>query len=187
MKYVLVQDGTVLQIFDVDPMLPTLEGATGASDPAVLQAPNNVDFGWTLVDGRLEPRSQLPVDILGIRASLKTQVDVAAEVERLKYITPGEGQALTYQRKVEEAKRAITEEEPAPVDYPMLAASIGVDGDTVKEIASIVLAMDGGWAVIGSAIEKIRLSAKKAIDDAATVEAANAVVDAIIWPEGATA
>lgn len=118
-----------------------------------------------------------------VKDRLKRWVDTSAETERKKYITPGEGQAMTYQRKVEEAKRAILEEEPAAVDYPMLAASVGVDGDTVKEIATIVLAMDAAWAVIGSAIEKTRLSVKKAIDEAASAETANMVANAVVWPQ----
>lgn len=54
MKYVLVQDGRVLQIFDVDPKLPTAEGATGEQDPAVLEASDAVDFDWLLREGGLE-------------------------------------------------------------------------------------------------------------------------------------
>lgn len=130
-------------------------------------------------------RAPLAETLEQVKDRLRRWVDTSAETERKKYITPGEGQAMTYQRKVEEAKRAILEEEPATADYPMLAASVGVDGETVKEIAAIVLAMDAGWAVIGSGIEKIRLTAKKAIDEAVSVETANAVVEAIVWPEGA--
>lgn len=130
-------------------------------------------------------REPLAETLVQLKDRLKRWVDTSAETERKRYITPGEGQAMTYQRKVEEAKRAILEEEPAAADYPMLAASLGVDGDTVKEIATIVLAMDAAWAVIGSAIEKIRMNTKKAVDEAASAEAVNAIVAAIVWPEGA--
>lgn len=143
-------------------------------------------FGYTIKDGSIvDPPPAEAIPLSAIKADLKALVDATAETERKRYITPGEGQAMTYQRKVEEAKRAILEEEPSADDYTMLAASLGVDGETVKEIATIVLAMDAAWAVIGSAIEKIRMNTKKAVDEAASAEAANAVVAAIVWPEGA--
>lgn len=130
-------------------------------------------------------RAPLAETLDQVKDRLKRWVDTSAETERKKYITPGEGQAMTYQRKVEEAKRAVLEEEPAAGDYPMLAASLGVDGETVKKVATVVLAMDAAWAMIGSAIEKIRMNTKKDIDDAASAEAVNAIVAAIVWPEGA--
>ncbi|WP_155272903.1 MULTISPECIES: hypothetical protein [Agrobacterium] len=142
-------------------------------------------FGYTIKDGAIvapPPAEEIPLS--EIKAKLKARVDALAEAERKRYITPGEGQAMTYQRKVEEAKRAILEEEPTAADYTMLAASLGVDGETVKEVATIVLAMDAAWAVIGAGIEKVRMNAKKAIDGAASADAANAIVDAIVWPEG---
>ncbi|QXZ71880.1 hypothetical protein [Agrobacterium sp. S7/73] len=74
MKYVLVQDSKVLQIFDVDPKLPTREGATGEHDPAVLEAPDAVDHDWVLkgnellapapVDGSLDAVKAARVEVL---------------------------------------------------------------------------------------------------------------------------
>lgn len=142
----------------------------------VLSVPATIRPGMTISDLH-------DTDLASFKTLLKSQVDEDAEAERKKYITPGEGQAMTYQRKVEEAKRAVLEEEPAASDYPMLAASIDVDGATVKEVAAIVLQMDAAWAVVGSEIENIRLTAKKAIDAATDIETASAVVNALNWPE----
>lgn len=121
-------------------------------------------------------------DLAHLKAKLKLQVDRSAETERMRYITAGEGQALTYSRKVEEAKRATAEADSKPEEYPMLAASLGIDGDTVKAVAEVVLAMDAAWAIIGSQIERIRLAAKQAVDAAETEGAVKAVLDGIEWP-----
>lgn len=120
------------------------------------------------------------VSLAALKAGLKAAIDAVAENERLKYITPGAGQAMTYARKVEEAKAAQAADEPVPVDYPMLAASIGIDGADLAAVAATVLAMDAAWARIGAAIEVARLTAKMAIDLAETAEAARAVVPN--WP-----
>lgn len=117
-----------------------------------------------------------------LKGRLKASIDTAAEAERLKYITPGSGQAMTYARKVEEARMADTEINPSPADYPLLAASLGIDGPTIEDIANLVLAMDEAWTQIGAAIEAARLSAKAAIDDAADEAAAQAAADAVEWP-----
>lgn len=127
-------------------------------------------------------REPLAETLVQLKDRLKRWVDTSAETERKRYITPGEGQAMTYQRKVEEAKRAVLEEEPVEADYPMLSASLGIDGETVKQVAVVVLSMDASWAAIGSAIEKVRMGAKKAIDDALTAEDATEAVNAISWP-----
>lgn len=47
--------------------------------------------------------SLYPQNLEDVKSSLKRQIDVDAEEERLKYITPGVGQSLTYQEKVIQA------------------------------------------------------------------------------------
>lgn len=44
------------------------------------------------------------VDLERLKQWLKIQVDTSAETERMKYITPGHGQMMTYQQKVAEAQ-----------------------------------------------------------------------------------
>lgn len=123
----------------------------------------------------------LYVDLAELKASLKRRIDDAAEAERLKYITPGAGQAMTYARKVEQAKAVLAATDPQPEAYPMLAASIGIDGDDLVEVATTIVAMDAAWEVIGGAIEAARLAAKRAVDFAEDAQAARAV--APVWPQ----
>lgn len=116
------------------------------------------------------------------KTMLKMQIDAAAETVRLKYITAGTGQAMTYQRKVDEAKQAIAETNPKPADYPLLSASIGIDGANLKAVAAVILGMDAAWAQIGAQIERIRLTAKQDIDATEDEAAARSVIAAIVWP-----
>lgn len=145
---------------------------------------------WEPAEGETEADDPRPfarpiLDLTVVKAQIKAAIDGAAETERLKYITPGAGQAMTYQRKTEEARRlraAIgAEEEIVPADYPLLAATIGIDGNTIAEVADIVIGMDNAWAVIGGAIEATRLGAKAAVDAAQTEVEARAVTP--IWPQ----
>jgi hypothetical protein len=128
------------------------------------------------------PPFALPApDLDEVKRALKALIDDEAETARLRYITGGAGQAMTYQRKVEEAKRAVLEDNPLSEDYPMLSASLGIDGETIKDIGLLVLAMDARWAVIGSAIERARQTAKEAVSGAETVEAAQ-IAAQVVWP-----
>ena len=117
-----------------------------------------------------------------IKASLKSTVDSLAEVERLKYITPGNGQAMTYQQKVAEAQAFKAASNPQPSDYPILSSEIGITADTLNEVANIVLAAFAQWQQIGAMIESIRLGAKRDIDAAEDEAAARAIVATIVWP-----
>lgn len=113
-----------------------------------------------------------------LKQGLKIAVDAGAETERLRYITGGAGQAMTYARKVDQARAVQAMADP--VDFPLLSASIGIDGEDIQAVAATVLAMDAAWELIGAAIEAARLGAKRAIDLAETAEDARAVVPA--WP-----
>ncbi|PYE87390.1 hypothetical protein [Phyllobacterium leguminum] len=130
----------------------------------------------------------LYVGLAEAKAGHKAAVDQAAERERKKYITPGEGQAMEYQQAATEAiaylaaLEADPKYEPEPGAYPMLEASIGIDGDTLAEVATTVAAMHTQWQMIGSAIRTVRLAAKAAVGAAESVEAAQAVLDGIKWP-----
>lgn len=138
------------------------------------------DRGETEADDP-RPFARPALDLAEVKAQLKAAIDEAAEAERQKYITAGAGQAMTYQRKVEEARRLADDGEPDPADYPLLSASVGIDGADLAAVAAVVLGMDAAWAQIGAGIETARLAAKAAIDAAETEVAARAVE--IVWPQ----
>ncbi len=99
------------------------------------------------------------------KTTIKSKIDRQAEVERLKYITPGAGQAGVYLQKAAEAKAALADLAPQASDYPLLAASIGIDGANVSEVATTVQTIASTWTAVAAHIENVRLTAKKAIDD----------------------
>lgn len=156
---------------EIDHLGPVPAGLTDQPPPphSARAAVSFDDGGWTVS----EP-------LAALKADLKAAIDVEAERQRLRYITPGAGQAMTYARKVEQARAAQADAEPEPEDYPLLAASIGIDGGDILAVAATVLAMDAAWEQIGAAIEAARLNGKRAIDLAETVEAARSVE--VIWP-----
>lgn len=129
------------------------------------------------------PPSAPPAPSLAaLKISLKAQIDAAAEVERLKYITPGSGQAMAYLQKAMEATAYLAATDPDPADYPLLAAEVGITGDTIADVAAVVDGQYQAWRAIGAAIEQARLGAKAAVDATATVEDAQAAYAAIVWP-----
>lgn len=131
-----------------------------------------------------------------IKTQLKLEVDAAAENERLKYITKGVGQSMTYQEKVNQASdyskkyaahKANPDKMPTPKDddYPLLKASLGIDGDTLIEVAETVIFAYANWQQIGAAIEATRLETKEKIANAKNEAAAQATFEAVKWPNPA--
>lgn len=134
-----------------------------------------------LVNGVVEqhsPASELKL----LKERLKAVIDQAAERQRLRYITAGAGQAMTYAQKAEEARLCLDATEPDPEDYPLLAAEIGITANTLVGVAQVVATANAQWLQIGRTIEAARLSAKKAVSEAETAENAQAAADAVVWP-----
>ncbi len=126
-------------------------------------------------------------DLPSVKTALKASVDAQAETERLKYITAGAGQALTYMQKSDEARRYLAASEPNDNDYPLLAAEVGITATDMGGVATVILAAFSHWQQIGAAIEAARLGGKAAIESSETAPNAQAAFDAIAWPAGAPA
>lgn len=120
------------------------------------------------------------VDMTALKRRLKSAIDAAAEAERLKYITGGAGQAMTYQAKTDEARRLADDQSPDPAGYPLLSAEVGITAPTLTDVGGMVMAAYQQWLQIGALIEAARLGAKQAIDAAETADAAREVQP--IWP-----
>ena len=164
--------------------------STAAPNPVVLPngdhvcgwAPDTSTGGYTLASWfREKPLDQ-------VKAEAKAAVDREAGFARLKYITDAPGQDLTYDRKRREALQALDDAAPTAQKYPVLSASIGIEvpntGNAKADldaISNLVIARELQWAAIASQIEALRLGAKKAIQDAATVEAVQAAAQ-VSWP-----
>ncbi len=146
------------------------------------------EFWKTPVDGvvDIDWDTALPA----YKAELKTKIDEDAEAFRQNYITPGDGMAMTYREKLEQATAAngsgkatvdaLTEAQGIAT-YPTLAASVGIEADSVWEVAQLVIQKAETWADLSYAIEKKRLSGKSAIDSATTSDEVLAAYQAITW------
>lgn len=115
-----------------------------------------------------------------MKAKRKAEVDTAGEMERLKYLTAGSGQAMTYAEKLKELDLFLVDPDPQDADYMFLSTEIGITGETLADVAASVQARRDGWKPIGAAIEGVRLGTKMAIDTAATMAELDAIVP--VWP-----
>lgn len=142
------------------------------------------DGGRIAVDKKgnpyLIPRDDPTIEDL--KQAAKIRVDSDAEIARMKFITRGEGQAWTYQRKEAEAERVLEDQNPDPADYPVLFATIPADGATLAEVAERVIAARDEWLVIGAAIEGLRRNANVQIGHAVDAAEIEVVTSSIQWP-----
>lgn len=141
------------------------DGATGAELYRGSGSPGTSAF-QTLPDGAFVVIVPLAVvakpelDLTALRTFLSDTVDNQAELERQRFLTPGAGQAMTYQAKQAEA-RAWTADNNAPT--PFLSAEAPARGMTIAALAAEVIQLVDVWIAIGSAIEGKRMGAKAAI------------------------
>lgn len=122
-----------------------------------------------------------PQDLASVKAILKSRIDDRAEEERKKYLTPGSGQALTYQEKISEARACLSDKAPTADAYPMLAATIPEDGIDVVAVAQSVLSAYQYFVKAGSIIEATRKKAKASIEAAINVDHAVLSFNSVTW------
>ena len=64
----------------------------------------------------------IPADLDEERRSKKQQIDAEAEHVRMQFITPGSGQAMSYQEKTREAQRYV--DSNGAGEYPLLSKEV---------------------------------------------------------------
>lgn len=152
-----------------------------------LEVPDELFEEIVALDLSIPPPAVTGEDLASIKQSASEMVDKSAEEQRLRWITGGAGQAMTYQAKTQEAMDFLAaharNEEVDPNRYPFLSAEIGISGKTLLDVANVVDFTHRQWAVLAAAIERIRLSSKSAITKAKSEAAVQAILDAITWPE----
>nr|WP_278436406.1 hypothetical protein [Brucella anthropi] len=181
-KYARISGSIVAEIIQVPVGLDLVSMFHGDIVSQCTEAPAEVEVGWQYDGKKFHPGIVEVSDIEAIKVRLKNAIDIAAENERLKYITPGDGQAMTYRQKVDEARAYKAASNPKPADYPVLSSEVGITAETLSEVADIVLAAFVQWQQIGAMIESIRLGAKRDIDAASDEAQARTIIDAIVWP-----
>ncbi|WP_339862378.1 hypothetical protein [Paremcibacter congregatus] len=116
-----------------------------------------------------------------VRAAAYEAIDGAAEVERLKYITTGAGQSLTYGRKEQEARDYQAAPSPAPENFPFLTTQSTMTGQTLTEVAADIITASDAWLQIGAWIEGRRMKAKIDIAAATTRSEITTILEQIDW------
>lgn len=182
-KFARIENGVVFETVQLPDGINPVDCFHTDIAKQLIAVNDSVQQGWVF-DGKdfTAPAPILPQLLSAVQTALKETVDKAAEAERLKYITPGTGQAMTYQQKVAEAQAFKATSNPNTEDYPILATEVGITAPTLVEVADTVLAAYHQWQQIGAMIEAVRLGAKRDIDAAENEAAAHAVVDSVVWP-----
>lgn len=138
-------------------------------------------------------RLDLGPDLPAIKAKALKDIDRAAEVARLRYVTPGSGQSMEYVATESEARlwraQELAGQAPALEGFPFLKAEYdalaGLPGAATPDVSAMVaeiLAQADGWVAIGSEIKRIRRWAKLAVEQAISVTEVQVIMSALEWP-----
>lgn len=122
---------------------------------------------------------ELSDDLDAEKASAIKYANDEAELERLKYITPGDGQSNSYQQKYEEAvsytaaKAAydldpVTNPEPDEATFPYMFKEATETGTTADAIAALVISTRNQFVQLDAVIESKRRGYNVTIGNATT-------------------
>jgi hypothetical protein len=123
----------------------------------------------SLIAGWNPPAAEVDLDALRAAAVLK--VDRSAEAYRMQFITPGFGQVMAYQQKLEEARGKLANSSIANDRIPHIVAEAEADDMTATEKAQQIVDTFAAWQHISAGVEAKRMAAKKAIALAGTADA----------------
>lgn len=132
-------------------------------------------------NGKPEAIAPAALSIETVRSLACMRIDADAERQRLKYITPGHGQAMVYSEKAAEAVRFAADTSPTLGNYPLLMAEVGLTADTIEDVVQTILNRRNLWLWIAAKIERARLQAKKLVNESTSPEDIEAIVAGIIW------
>lgn len=108
----------------------------------------------------------IELDLDMLRTMATEQIDAGAELVRQRFLTPGAGQALTYQRKEAEARAWQAD---GLTVTPFLEAEAMARGMTIEAVVAEVIRNADAWIKAGAAIEAKRMGAKAAAASATTL------------------
>ncbi len=154
----------------IDPPATTSEEAAAEGKPELIGG--QWRQSWTVSD---RTSSELAI----VKAAMLAQIDQLAERARLRFITAGEGQAMTYIAKNAEALAWFTD---TAALTPFLAAEARALGITIAALAADVRQQALAWQLVGAAIEAVRRGLKVAVGGAATFAALEAISIEQGWP-----
>ena len=152
LAFAVFRDGTMLTVRSV-PDHPSMIASMGPGEVAYEIPP--------------EAAFELPVDRAKVRAFYHARIDAEAGAERSKYITDVPGQAQTYQRKEDEARRwSEGDEATHPELYPFMIAEATMRAVPIEQVRDEIMAQVNALAPLAAMIEAKRICAKRAVDGA---------------------
>ncbi len=173
------------KIYGIDIVTTGAGDEVSESEPVYDAGSDTFTITRTLSDPELTDERQ---------AEFRDEVNRTAEEVRLQYITPGDGQAMSYREKLDEAKACLaayateldfTTANPSAGTYPLLESEVGIKGANAWKVAELVNSTFLAWKTAEATINNLRLQAAADLDAAATVGAARTLVEAINWPQPA--
>jgi hypothetical protein len=117
------------------------------------------------------------VDIEKARAAAISRIDRDAEALRLNFITPGFGQLMAYQQKLQEAEAFMADTEINPNLIPHIVSEAQALDISLMDAASAVVTIFHQWQGVSSIIEGVRIGAKDKVALATTVEEVELAAD----------
>jgi len=151
-------------VYDLESGDERWRGSGSIGSAAQQQLPE--DLGVVIVPQAAIVGAALDLGVL--RDTAAASIDAQAEVVRQSILTPGAGQAMTYQRKEAEARAWSLNNLTAT---PFLSAEAGARGMTIADLAAEIIELADAWVAIGAAIEGLRMGAKAAVGRAANLGA----------------
>jgi len=121
-------------------------------------------------------------DLPSLIVEAQAEIDKQAEAARLKYITGGAGQAMTYTQKLEEAVAFLAVASPIGADYPIIQAEALATGAAMMAIATNIKATSDAWRPIAASIEAIRMGGKLSLASAGSSSEISAIISTLVWP-----
>ncbi|NII59847.1 hypothetical protein [Sphingomonas aerolata] len=149
-------------VYDVLSGADLWRGSGSLGSAAYQQLPN----GAALITVPQAVIAQADVNLDLLRDYLALRIDGEAEAIRQRFLTPGAGQAMTYQRKEAEARVWSLDNASAT---PFLSAEASARGMTIADLAAEIIQLADAWVAIGAAIEGLRMGAKAAVGRAANL------------------
>lgn len=105
-----------------------------------------------------------------LRAAAVIKIDRSAEAFRLQFITPGVGQSMAYQQKLEEARAKVANGSIADSEIPHIVVEAQATGMSKGDKAAEIIETFRGWQQVSAGIEGKRMAAKAAVQEAETAD-----------------
>lgn len=122
-------------------------------------------------------------DLAVLKADAVRRIDASAEQYRHQFLTPGSGQAMAYQQKLDEARAKIANPSIADASIPHIVAEAEALGISKGDMAQQIVSTFEIWQQVSAAIEGMRAAAKLAVAAAETPDAVATAAN-VDWAEG---